>query len=263
MDLFDRPDGPPVIALASGTGLENDFPLGSQEVDWHAHRRGQLICIETGLMHSRTPHGSWLLPPHRAGWMPPGIPHWGAMTGVTSGWTVLVAPEACAGLPAGPQVLAVSEVMRALVRRAAGWWQADRLDARQERLTAVLLDEIAAAPAEPLHLPMPTERRLARIATALAADPANDRTLEDWAGAAGLSPRTARRAFIAQTGMTFGEWRRQARLVRALEMLAAGEPVAIVSDALGYAGPSNFIAMFRRRFGTSPARYFATTKSKP
>ena len=46
-------------------------------------------------------------------------------------------------------------------------------------------------------------------------------------------------------------------LVHALEALARGASVAGVSDALGYATPSNFIAMFRRAFGESPARYFA------
>jgi AraC-like DNA-binding protein len=30
-----------------------------------------------------------------------------------------------------------------------------------------------------------------------------------------------------------------------------------IADALGYATPSNFIAMFERSFGDSPARYFA------
>ena len=54
--------------------------------------------------------------------------------------------------------------------------------------------------------------------------------------------------------------RQQAGLVHALECLARGEPVAQVSDALGYATPSNFIAMFRRTFGESPARYFAARR---
>ena len=46
-------------------------------------------------------------------------------------------------------------------------------------------------------------------------------------------------------------------LIHALERLAQGEAVATVADALGYASPSGFIAMFRRAFGASPGRYFA------
>lgn len=44
----------------------------------------------------------------------------------------------------------------------------------------------------------------------------------------------------------------------ALERLARGEAVGEVAPALGYATPSNFIAMFRRAFGDSPTRYFAS-----
>ena len=43
----------------------------------------------------------------------------------------------------------------------------------------------------------------------------------------------------------------------ALEMLANGVSVANIADALGYATPSNCIAMFRRSFGDSPGRYFS------
>lgn len=57
--------------------------------------------------------------------------------------------------------------------------------------------------------------------------------------------------------MSFAEWRQQARLVHSLEKLAQGDTVGNVADALGYATASNFIAMFRRAFGETPARYFA------
>jgi len=51
--------------------------------------------------------------------------------------------------------------------------------------------------------------------------------------------------------------------VHALERLARGEAVADIADALGYATPSNFIAMFKRSFGDSPARYFAQRGELP
>jgi AraC-like DNA-binding protein len=66
---------------------------------------------------------------------------------------------------------------------------------------------------------------------------------------------------MAELHISFAQWSQQARLVHALEQLARGEPVATVADALGYATPSNFIAMFRRSFGDSPRRYFAASAS--
>ena len=64
----------------------------------------------------------------------------------------------------------------------------------------------------------------------------------------------------AETGLTFGAWQRQARLLRALELLGTGLGVGDVAFTLGYESISAFIAMFRRTFGTTPARYFAGVK---
>lgn len=103
---------------------------------------------------------------------------------------------------------------------------------------------------------MPQDRRLLRITAALAATPADARGLAEWAAWAGLSSRSMSRLFRSETGCSFGLWRQQFLLSIALERLAQGEAVNAVSDALGYATTSNFIAMFKRHFGASPARYF-------
>jgi AraC-like DNA-binding protein len=147
--------------------------------------------------------------------------------------------------------------MRALVRRASAWtWEAE-LDPSQERLTTVLLEEIARAQREPLHLPMPVDRRALRIAFALLERPEDNRGLDEWAVWAGLSSRSLSRLFRSETALSFAQWRQLARLSRGLERLADGEPVSAVADALGYASVSAFVAMFRRSFGRPPAKYFA------
>lgn len=263
LDLSERADGPPLIAVWGSEKADSEFQLGTRETGWHQHLRGQIFCIENGLVHVRTRQGSWLLPPHRAGWVPPGLPHMASISGVMSGWNVLVAPQAARALPKVPCVVGVSELMRALVRRAVAWSGQGALTPAQRRLSAVLLDELRGAPHEPLHLPMPSDRRLLRIAHAVLQAPGDARTLDAWADWAGLSPRSLTRLCQAELGMSFAQWRQQAGLVHALESLARGESVARVSDALGYATPSNFIAMFRRAFGESPARYFAQRAGAP
>lgn len=256
-DLSERADGPSLIALWGGDQADSEFRLGTREYDWHSHLRGQVFCVESGLVHVRTAHGSWLLPPHRAGWMPPNEAHKVSISGAMSGWSILITPEASRDLPDRPCVIGISEVMRALVRRAVSWATLERLEVEQERMIQVLLDEIRRAPHEPLHLPMPTDRRLLRIATAVLEQPHDNRTLDEWAVWGGLSARTLSRLFRTETGSSFAQWCQQARLTHALERLAQGDAVANVADSLGYATPSNFIAMFRRCFGDSPAHYFA------
>jgi AraC-like DNA-binding protein len=255
--LTERLDGPSAIAIWGSDEPGDKFRFGTRELDWHHHLRGQLFCIESGLIRVHTKYGSWLLPPQRIGWLPPRLKHKVTMSGVLSGWGVLLTPAASKALPDQPCVMGGSELLRALVRRAASWTNADRLTSQQGRVVAVLLDEIRNAQREALHLPMPTDLRALRIANTLIKRPDDARTLQELAEAAGLSERTARRVFAAETGMSFTQWRQQARLTLALERLAGNEPVADVAEALGYATPSNFIAMFRRAFGEPPARYFA------
>ncbi|WP_332852323.1 AraC family transcriptional regulator [Duganella sp. S19_KUP01_CR8] len=254
----EREDGPDLIVLWGDPGQGNEFQLGTREYDWHRHHRGQVFCVESGLVHVRTATGSWLLPPQRAGWLPPGELHRVSITGAGSGWTVLLTPAASAQLPPHPTVIGVTEIMRALVRQAATWTGQEALSPPQQRVLSVLLDELHQQPQAALHLPMPQDRRLLRITAALAAAPDDGRSLAEWADWAGLSSRSMSRLFRRETGCSFGQWRQQFLLSIALERLAQGVSVNAVSDALGYATTSNFIVMFKRHFGASPGRYFRT-----
>jgi AraC-like DNA-binding protein len=255
--MIERLDGPSVIAYWTEGEVASEYNETTREYGWHTHVRGQLYCVESGLVHVRTAKGSWLLPPHRAGWMPPGVEHTVTLSGAMSGWGVFITPPECSCLPAEPCVMGVTELMRALVRRASSWVWETQLDESQERIIAVLLEEVRRAQREPLHLPMPVDRRALRIAVALLENPNDNRGLDEWATWAGLSARSLSRLFRSETALSFAQWRQLARLSRGLERLADGEPVSAVADALGYASVSAFVAMFRRSFGQPPARYFA------
>ena len=58
--------------------------------------------------------------------------------------------------------------------------------------------------------------------------------------------------------MTLGAWQRQVRLLRALEIMAAGKNVTTAALEVGFDTPSAFIAMFRRAMGMTPAKYFGS-----
>ncbi len=59
----------------------------------------------------------------------------------------------------------------------------------------------------------------------------------------------------------FAEWRRQMRLLEAIDRLGKGHTVTRVALDLGYESPSAFIAMFRRTLGASPGKYFRDAES--
>ena len=250
---LDATDGPPIYAVElTGNDARTTAP--------HRHARGQLFGAISGLLSVGTEHSQWVVPATHAVWIPPDLAHSVQSHGPFSGWSVYVAASACSTLPDKPCTLAMSVLLRAAISRAATWGDGS-LDDTQMRIAGVIIDEIRSLPREQFGLPMPRDARLIRIACALAENLADNRRLEEWAQWAAIAPRTLSRRFIVETGFSFTEWRQRARLMRALEMLAAGDAVTRVAIDLGYDNVSAFIAMFRRALGVTPARYFATQTS--
>ncbi|RDI64695.1 AraC family transcriptional regulator [Nocardia pseudobrasiliensis] len=128
---------------------------------------------------------------------------------------------------------------------------------RRRRGEAVVFDLIEPVEVIPVGAPLPSDPRARVVAEALLRHPADDRTLEQFAPLAAASPRTLARAFLAETGITFGQWRTQIRLAASLPLLAAELPVARIAERVGYSTPSAYVAAFRRAVGISPGRYFA------
>ncbi len=251
-DFVDSPDGAVIVA---GEGSE-DRELGSGP---HHHARGQLFGSLRGLLSVGVDDGVWIVPAIHAVWLPPHAVHSGRSHGPFHGWSAYVAEPACVTLPQRPCTIRTSGLLREAVLRACSW----ALDARQPladaqaHVAAVILDEIRTLPAEPLGLPLPRDPRLQRIAHALIADPADERELACWADWAAVSARTLSRRFVSETGFNFTAWRQRARMMRSLEMLAAGRPVNAIALDLGYSTASAFINLFRRTFGETPAIYRA------
>jgi AraC-like DNA-binding protein len=241
-----RPLTPKVGAYA------HDYPKG-HHIEPHCHAWHQLVYARGGVMTVSTAHGAWVVPPQRAVWMPATTAHEIHCATPVSMRTLYVAPDAAAALPASCCVVHVSPLLRELVLASV---EAPGPERRRGQLAALILSELAAATVAPLHLPEPSDPRVRRITEALRADPGDARTLAAWSRQVGASPRTLSRLFLAQTGMTFRQWQRQARLFAALVKLARREPVTAVALDLGYDSPSAFIHAFRRALGTTPGAYF-------
>lgn len=240
--------GPLVIASVLDSPIERTSAP-------HRHARGQLLGARRGLLTVEAADHHWVVPATHAVWIPPDCVHGLRSHGPFHGWSVYVVAPACVVLPGQPCIIATSGLLREAVDRAATWSEGP-LDQRQERIAQLIVDEVAALPAEPFGLPLPLDPRLRRISQALADDLADNRSLTEWAQWVGLSARTLARRFVDETGFSFSQWRQRARLLRALELLAADVPVTTIALELGYDNVSAFIAMFRRTFGVTPGRYF-------
>lgn len=244
-----------------------------QHVLPHRHPWGQLAFSTTGVTRLTVEHGSYLVPPSRALWIPPDVEH--AVTVVEDATLLtlyLHQPRGRCGpgaLPAAEQVawrecrvMEVTELLRALVVQMdvtpdGGSEPAPDVLKRERLLTALVLDELRRAPALRLGVALPRDKRLRTLCQAVLAEPARHRTLDGWARDAGASPRTLARLFRDELGVSFGQWRQQVFLSRALGMAAEGRPMAEIAGELGYASASAFTAMVRRSVGQPPRSFFA------
>ena len=248
-DLVTSPEGP---FLAAAELTQNE----ARATPSHGHARGQLMGALSGLVSVGLDKHQWVVPAIHAIWIPPHYVHSVRSHGPFSGWSVFITEARCEDLPREPRAIKTTPLLREAVRRAASW-PGSALDQTQNRIAEVIVDEIAASDAASLGLPAPEDPRLVRIADSLVGNLADNRSLDEWAHWAGLAPRTLSRRFVAETGMTFARWRQQARLLRALELIADSVPVTTIALELGYDNVSAFIDMFRRSLGTTPGRYLA------
>lgn len=122
-------------------------------------------------------------------------------------------------------------------------------------LYRIALRRLVPTPALRHYLPTPADPRLRDVATVLADDPADPRTLPELGRAVGASERTLSRLFRRDTGMTFPQWRAQLRLQHSMILLAAGHSVTTTAAASGYCNLSAYISAFRDAFGVTPAAY--------
>lgn len=232
-------------------GLASDHPAG-HAIETHAHSTHQVIHAASGILRVTSEAAVWVVPPGRAIWMPAGRPH-ALYCHTEVALRTVYLRAAPPGLGDACRVCGVSPLLREILLRLAD----DPAAAGNPHLHALLFEELAASEALPLTLPHPADPRLRRLTAALLADPQDSRSLAAWAGELGLSQRNLIRRFRAETGLTFREWRRQARLLAALERLGAGQPVTAVAFEVGYDSVSAFIAAFREALGGTPGRYFA------
>ncbi|MBZ9648545.1 AraC family transcriptional regulator [Sphingobium sp. 3R8] len=238
---------PDIVPRAVVTyGIDSDVEL--IELDLHTHLKGQIILVERGALSCEVEGGLWIVPPGSAIWIP---------GGPLKGYNAFVAPDLIAGLPTICCAVSVTLLLRELLTRTASLPLYYEEDGATGRLVAVLLDEIAGAKVEDLHLPMPRDQRLRRIVDAMMAAPAERGTLEIWASRSGMSERSLLRLISRETGMSFGRWRQQLGVMLAIKWLAGGASIQQVAADLGYESVPSFVTMFRKAIGTSPGRYMA------
>ena len=245
-----------VAALAKPWDAGEHIPL-------HIHRRGQLLHAVTGIMRVETAQAAWIVPPARALWLPPQLPHSVTMRSHVEMRTVYIDPAACEALPPQPVLVEISGLLHELVMALLEEPQDYDENGRGGIVARLILTELADLRGRRLDVPMPRDPRALKVARALLETSNLDHDLDRFAEQAGASRRTLARLFRSETGLGFAEWRARLRAIDGLALMTDGASVAEAAHAVGYASPSAFAAMIHRTLGSPPRRLARQSPQAP
>lgn len=257
MSSFRHADEPETrirsFALTFGAGQRSmpNHLAPPHSPDWH-----QLIYAVRGVVRVTSERQSWIVPPHRAVWIPGGLKSSLQMHGEVA-LRMLYVRSGPRSLLRECAVVNVTPLLRELIVRSNLIGALDSRKPEQARLARVIIDELRDLRAIPLQLPLPADPRAARFAALSGEHLQVSVSLPKLARQSGASRRTLERIFHEETALSLGAWRRRQLVLAALTMLGSGQSVRSIADELGYSSASAFIAMFRKELGQTPARYLA------
>lgn len=232
----------------------------------HAHAWAQLAYCASGIVQvSAAQSGdaadeiTYIVPPSRAVWIAPGARHHITVLEAAELRTLYIDASAT---PEGWQdcrVMVVSPLLREAIHALDTVAERPLTAAREQLLSAMVLDEITHADRQALGVPLPHpqtgDKRLRALCEAVLRAPTARATLAEWAADVGASERTVARLFREELGLGYQQWRQQAILAHALPLLARGQSVSQVAAASGYASDSAFSAMFKAAMGQPPSHF--------
>ncbi|MGY3694439.1 AraC-like DNA-binding protein [Bradyrhizobium sp. USDA 3240] len=234
-------------------GFSCDYPSGLATGP-HSHPRAQLLYATSGVMRVETLGSSYVVPPTTALFLPASAEHAINMDGPVAMRALFLREDAATRVGGNSKVIAVSALLREVIVAACVEPVEWAPDGRGLHLAELALDEIARATPLLLGLPLPRDPRLRRVVAALKSRPDDIRSLEEWSEVANASPRTLARVFRAETGLSFRQWRQQARLTEALSALTSGVHPAKAAAMAGFSSVPAFGAAFRELFGMTPGQ---------
>lgn len=228
-----------LISTQSGRAWESHWHQNSHEVLWGSR----------GVLTVETTRGVFMVPPGLGLLVPAGEDH-AVLAGPRTEFRCTYFHTQLGAAPGdGPSAMAMPAVLQELLLHFDGS-DAD-LSLRRDT-ESVAFRMLRPTDRRVVGIVLPQDDRLRTVARGILDDPAEDCTLELWGFRVGASPRNLSRLFIRETGMTFAQWRLQARLRIALGLLLDGLPVGQVARRVGYLSVSAFVAAFRKEVGQTP-----------
>jgi AraC-like DNA-binding protein len=225
--------------------------------DWHSHDLHQIQYAFQGVVEVQTKSAHYILPPQKAVWIPAGLAHQTTLRRVRT-MSVFFDPSMAPDAEGRARVLAVAPIFREMIVYAARWpidrpasdQVADSYFSTLAQLVFEWLDYET-----PFSVPTSTDPLIAAI-MGYTNSHLDQLSIHELCRAIGVSERTLRRRFQADTGITWRQYLQQTRLLSAMALLTERDRgVLDVASTVGFESASAFTRAFTQYTGETPSVY--------
>ena len=219
----------------------------------HSHTKDQLIWPVSGIITVEANKRLYIVGPGTAMWIPALTLH---ATSVRNGSSAtLFVPKRHKAEHRGCRVIRLTPLFKELLNTATSQVSGSL---RFRRALFDLIDELGKNQGEAFALPcmqLPSSPGLIRVVEFLLAN-LDSVSVPKLARQAGMSERSLRRHFRAETGISISSYLGHTRMIKAMQLLIddRDKSVSEVSISVGFNNPSAFACAFRRATGMSPVR---------
>lgn len=242
-------------------GIAVDYKKGHVIMPHSHDGSAQLLYAISGTLLVETHAGRWLVPPNRAVWIAAQEQHTVVMRSHAKVRSLLIKADSTGTeLPKTSYVMNVSSLLKELILTATLLPVDYQADTHANLVVSLLLEELKRCNALNLLLPWPDDARYHNICEYLIHHPSDARSIPQWASELYISAKTFERQFLQLTGISFGKWRQQARLLYSLEALSEGLPIIDIAFQFGYSSHSAYSAAFKDFFGQRPSDFMSENK---
>jgi AraC-like DNA-binding protein len=229
-------------------------PHNNVRYAFHSHTQDQLIWPVSGIITVEAEKRLYIVGPGTAMWIPALTLH---ATSVRNGRSAtLFVPKRRKTEHQGCRIVRLTPLFKELLNTATSQVSGSL---RFRRALFALIDELRRNEGDTFALPcvqLPSSPALVRAVEFLLAN-LDSASVAELSRHAGMSERSLRRHFRAETGTSVGRYVGRTRMIKAMQMLIEdrGRSISEVSISVGFDNPSAFACAFRRATGMSPVQF--------
>jgi AraC-like DNA-binding protein len=243
----------PALAAAGGGHNSSGWQVDSP---WHYHDMHQLLYAFAGSVDVEGLEASFRIPHQFAAWIPAGVVHRTRIQQVDSG-SVFLAGELVPTAGERLRVIRASALLREMIAHGMRWSLGRAEDDDSRAYFACMARLCPEWIADEVQLVLPSCR-----------DPKIEGVIETTRGSlatitfgqvsrkAGLSERSLRRKFSAETGLSWEVYRRRLRILTSIEKIdSSDDTIGCIAADVGYENQAAFAKAFRDTVGMAPSEY--------